>query len=356
MNMTQGSPLGLINNNGVLSMGGVNPNTGMLTLSDGQTLSRVSPSAVLAQPLPSMNAANETETSQFGSSYSGPTLIGDFPGRNQNEMSEQTRKKTSLLDRFKSLPAGVLMRSGAAMGGADDLVSGLAASGKVLGNYFDTQTPEAKQARMLEMYKDLMDAESKKALAQSRINKRSKQDIETSNTINQMQNALVQFETSLKGIEKYPDTVGGSLGNPNNFIYDLLGIDFGSLTGSPEASIRSQLQSLKVDEQLLKAALTKGAISDREMALFGSDQPKFSSAPSLWRDWLTRRRNLIQAIIERLEANESVPNPARQETYDKAIKTQEDWLNSLGPDADKQDQDDTIFSNSVQKALDSINN
>ena len=101
MNMTQGSPLGLINNNGVLSMGGVNPNTGMLTLSDGQTLSRISPSAVLAQPLPSMNAANETETSQFGSSYSGPTLIGDFPGRNQNQMSEQTRKKTSLLDRFK---------------------------------------------------------------------------------------------------------------------------------------------------------------------------------------------------------------------------------------------------------------
>ena len=52
---------------------------------------------------------------------------------------------------------------------------------------------------MLEMYKQLMDAESKKALAQNRANKKSKQDIETANTINQMQNALVQFETSLKG-------------------------------------------------------------------------------------------------------------------------------------------------------------
>ena len=31
MNMTQGSPLGLIDNNGALSMGGVDPNTGMLT-------------------------------------------------------------------------------------------------------------------------------------------------------------------------------------------------------------------------------------------------------------------------------------------------------------------------------------
>ena len=144
--MTQGSPLGLINNNGALTMGGVDPNTGMLTLSDGQKLSQISPGAILAQPLPSMNAANEAQTSQFGSSYDGPTLIADFPERRyQNQMSEHTRKKTSLLDRFKNLPAGVLMRSGAAMGGADDLVSGLAASGKVLGNYFDTQTPEANK-------------------------------------------------------------------------------------------------------------------------------------------------------------------------------------------------------------------
>ena len=354
--MTQGSPLGLISNNGVLSMGGVDPNTGMLRLSDGQTLSRVSPSAVLAQPLPSMNAANEAETSQFGSSYGGPTLIGDFPGRNQNQMSENTRKKTSLLDRFRSIPGHIHMKSGAAMLGADDFPSGLAAMADVDADYQATQTPEAKQARMIEMYKNLMDAESKKSLALNRASKKSKQDIETSNTINQMQNALVQFETSLKGIEKYPDTVGGSLGNPNNFIYDLLGIDFGSLTGTPEASIRSQLQSLKVDEQLLKAALTKGAISDREMALFGSDQPKFSSAPSLWRDWLTRRRNLIAAIIERLENNMSVPNPASKDQLDKALKVQEDWLNSLGPDADAQDTSDTTFSAEVQKALDSINN
>ena len=104
--------------------------------------------------------------------------MGGFPERRfQNQMSEQYfRKKTSLLDRFKSLPAGVLMRSGAAMGGvADDLVSGLAASGKVLGNYFDTQTPEAQaSSSMIEMYKDLMDAESKKALAQNRASKVSK--------------------------------------------------------------------------------------------------------------------------------------------------------------------------------------
>ena len=69
MNMTQGSPLGLINNNGALTMGGVDPNTGMLTLSDGQKLSQISPGAILAQPLPSMNAANEAKLHEFGSSY-----------------------------------------------------------------------------------------------------------------------------------------------------------------------------------------------------------------------------------------------------------------------------------------------
>ena len=177
MNMTQGSPLGLVNNNGALTMGGVDPNTGMLRLSDGQTLSRISPSAVLAEPLPSMNADNEIANSNYASSFDGPTLMGGIPG--QNQMSEQTRKKASLLDRFRSIPGNVHMRSGAAMLGADDLQSGLAASMDVLSDYADTQTPQAKQARMLDLYKTLTDIESKKALAENRKNKKSKQDIDT---------------------------------------------------------------------------------------------------------------------------------------------------------------------------------
>ena len=245
-------------------------------------------------------------------------------------------------------------------GGADDLVSGLVASGKVLGNYFDTQTPEAKQARALEMYKQLMDAESKKALAQNRANKVSKTDVETKGMINQLENSLIQFETALKGIEKYPDTVGGSLKNPSNFVYDVFGLDFGALTGTPEAAIRQQLQKLKVDQQLLSAALTKGAISDREMALFGSDQPKFSSAPNIWRNWLSNRTKLIRKTISNLENNIKVPDPARQETFDKAMKEQQNWLNSLEDDMlfEKQLQGagagNTSFSDNVNKALESI--
>ena len=80
-----------------------------------------------------------------------------------------------------------------------------------------------------------------------------------------------------------------------------------ALTGTPEAAIRSTITiSLKWTNNCLSAALTKGAISDREMALFGSDQPKFSSAPYFMEERLanvTERNDCGKQLSNDLENN-----------------------------------------------------
>jgi len=60
----------------------------------------------------------------------------------------------------------------------------------------------------------------------------------------------------------------------------------GSAFGTDEASIRLRLQELVVDKTLSNTAFTKGAISDKEMKLFRSDIPEFTSDESVWLKWL----------------------------------------------------------------------
>ena len=58
------------------------------------------------------------------------------------------------------------------------------------------------------------------------------------------------------------------------------------MAGTDEASIRLRLQELVVDKTLSNTAFTKGAISDKEMALFRSDIPQFTDSEEIWEKWL----------------------------------------------------------------------
>jgi len=73
----------------------------------------------------------------------------------------------------------------------------------------------------------------------------------------------------------------------------------GGMMGTDEASIRLRLQELVVDKTLSNTAFTKGAISDKEMALFRSDIPQFSDSEKVWLKWL----NEYQAATRMLERN-----------------------------------------------------
>jgi hypothetical protein len=73
-----------------------------------------------------------------------------------------------------------------------------------------------------------------------------------------------------------------AVGATKNFLLNKLG----SMAGTDEASIRLRLQELVVDKTLSNTAFTKGAISDKEMALFRSDIPEFTADESIWEKWL----------------------------------------------------------------------
>ena len=97
----------LIDDEGILSVGTIEPNTGTIQLSGWKKVNMVNPSAVLME-----------------GGEGGATLKGQIF---QLEMADnqQTRKKSSLLQKFQSLPADVLMRAGAATLGADSLPKGM---------------------------------------------------------------------------------------------------------------------------------------------------------------------------------------------------------------------------------------
>ena len=87
--------------------------------------------------------------------------------------------------------------------------------------------------------------------------------------------------------------IDGLLSDLSNSEYNAVGASknwltnkIGGMVGTDEASIRLRLQELVVDKTLSNTAFTKGAISDKEMKLFRSDIPEFSSAEKVWLKWL----------------------------------------------------------------------
>ena len=95
-------------------------------------------------------------------------------GTNNQPKSEGNRKKASLFERFNSLPAGVKMRVGSAMLGADDFTSGMSEAGKVFADYQDTQTPEAKVKSALDLYEQLNDINYKTSKQEQNKTKQNK--------------------------------------------------------------------------------------------------------------------------------------------------------------------------------------
>ena len=60
-----------------------------------------------------------------------------------------------------------------------------------------------------------------------------------------------------------------------------------NLTGeSDRQNIRLKIASMKVDRTLARVAETKGAISEKEMEIFMSDQPSWYAHENIWRKWV----------------------------------------------------------------------
>lgn len=111
------------------------------------------------------------------------------------------------------------------------------------------------------------------------------------------------LEGLLSDLQSRDDLTGPLAGTVGDFI-DRSGIRMLGADPSLVAK-RLKLQEVKVDAALAKIAQTKGAISDREMALFLSPTPKITDTEQVWIDWLKPQLEVLKQLRDKGITNEA---------------------------------------------------
>ena len=71
--------------------------------------------------------------------------------------------------------------------------------------------------------------------------------------------------------------------------------------GNPKEQGRLLLESLGLEEKLLRTAEMKGAISDREFKELGQGIPRMSDDEKVWQDWIARKQPILQKSITNIK-------------------------------------------------------
>lgn len=82
------------------------------------------------------------------------------------------------------------------------------------------------------------------------------------------------------------------------------------MTGDERENVRLKIESMKVDRVLANIAQTKGAISEKEMDIFMSDQPSWLAGEEIWRQWITDYMAAIRVMHTNLQNGTTVKNGA----------------------------------------------
>tara|TARA_Y100000385_G_scaffold286906_1_gene349932 strand:+ start:2238 stop:3107 length:870 start_codon:yes stop_codon:yes gene_type:complete len=120
--------------------------------------------------------------------------------------------------------------------------------------------------------------------------------------------ALVNLQTAqevLQGFDDFNDVVGWK---------SMITRKWDQLTDNQRENIRLKIETLKVDRVLANIAQTKGAISEREMAIFMSDQPSWVSGEVIWRNWIEDYIAALRVMHTNLANGTTVNNGARMST------------------------------------------
>jgi hypothetical protein len=133
------------------------------------------------------------------------------------------------------------------------------------------------------------------------------------------QDAILEQQDLLNGMSDQDRKLADAFDKFNTFGNNVTGV-FDSTAksawdntpfGDPKReAFRTELKAIMVDETLLRTANTKGAISDKEMALFQSAVPSMNQSEEVWKAWITARRENIAVIRNRLANGISVSRDA----------------------------------------------
>lgn len=219
-----------------------------------------------------------------------PTLTGNARG---------SSRMPTIPDNRIGLGEGMLRVGGAMMQGANTgqgYSSAIDAYGNIMdyNRQADMERMQIEQARILEEQRrqDLLrkmnatKAKAKKGDAES-----------AAKALVSLQNA----QDVLDGFDRRDNVVGwGS--------FFVRGWD--KLTGDERENLRLKIETMKVDRVLANIAQTKGAISEKEMDIFMSDQPSWLDGEEIWRKWITDYMAAIRVMHTNLANGTTVEDGA----------------------------------------------
>ena len=112
--------------------------------------------------------------------------------------------------------------------------------------------------------------------------------------------AAVKYQTAqevLAGFREHDGVVG----------WMSLGLrQWDKLTGNQRENIRLKISSLLVDRTLSYVAQTKGAISEKEMAIFASDQPSWTAGEEIWVKWVQDYAEALRVMHTNLQGGSTI--------------------------------------------------
>lgn len=112
--------------------------------------------------------------------------------------------------------------------------------------------------------------------------------------------AAVKYQTAqevLAGFREHDGVVG----------WMSLGLrQWDKMTGNQRENIRLKINSLLVDRTLSYVAQTKGAISEKEMAIFASDQPSWTAGEEIWVKWVQDYAEALRVMHTNLQGGSTI--------------------------------------------------
>lgn len=149
--------------------------------------------------------------------------------------------------------------------------------------------------------------------------------------------ALLGYDESLRQMESLYNEVSAA-GDQLTGPWDgTIGKWWDNIVGNPEAATRLRMDQFKVDQVLMSIAKTKGAISDREMAIFERPLPSDMSDEKIWLDILKQKYETAKIVRDRLARGTRIDynSAMRPSTLGGTNNSTNNSAVTLSPDAQK---------------------
>lgn len=159
--------------------------------------------------------------------------------------------------------------------------------------------------------------------------------------LNKLDETDRQYTDALAKFDQFGNSVTGIYDSNVTSQWDNLGF------GDPQReAFRVELKQLIVNNTLLNTAQTKGAISDKEMALFKSGVPSMNASEKVWKAWIEARQTNLRVIRNRIASGITVGRSADvgfDNTYTVTSNDQGSESTQNSQPTYTQEEDDALF-------------